>query len=147
MPAGEIGQLIDVVAQQSLLPAGHVGCGDGAGQAAVAFRAAGQHQQVLPCRVGDAGAGDVGFQRELRTEHRGQAVLAGGLGEADHAVEAVVIGQGQCLQIQPGGLGDHLLGHRRPVEEAVGAVSVQFGVGHRRGDLLHRIGGESATLA
>ena len=43
--------------------------------------------------------------------------LAGGLGEADDAVEAVVIGEGERLEAEAGRLGDELLGMRRPVED------------------------------
>ena len=47
---------------------------------------------------------------ELGTEHRGQPHLPGGLGEADHAVEAVVVGEGQRFEPEPGRLLGQLLG-------------------------------------
>ena len=56
-------------------------------------------------------------ERQLGAEDRRHPQLAGGLGEADDAVEAVVIGEGERLEAEAGGLGDELLGVRRPVEE------------------------------
>ena len=63
----------------------------------------------------------------------GSPTAAGRLGEADDPVEAVVIGDGQRLEAQPGGLGGQLLGVRRAVEEREVGVAVQLGVGHRAG--------------
>ena len=67
---------------------------------------------------------------ELGAEHGGQADRPGGLGEADHAVEAVVVGEGQRLQAEPGRLLGQLLGVGGAVEEAEVGVAVQLGVGH-----------------
>src|ERR1700728_1358037 len=50
-----------------------------------------------PSARGGAEAGD----GELGTEHGGEPEGPGRLGEADHAVEAVVIGQGQGRQAEP----------------------------------------------
>lgn len=86
---------------------------------------------MRPRRVGHLGARDVA-KRELGTEHRLHVKLPGRLGEADDSVQAIVIGQCDGPQVQPGGLLDELLRRARPVEEAVGRVRVQFGVGHRR---------------
>ena len=85
---------------------------------------------MLPGWIVVSGARHVMSQRQLRPEHRRHPEFPCRLGKSDDAVEAVVIGDGQCSQIQPLGLGDHLLRHRRAVEEAVGAVRMQFGVGY-----------------
>ena len=70
-------------------------------------------------------------ERELGAEDRRHAQLACGLGEADDAVEAVVIGEGEGLEAKPGRLGDQLFGMRSSVEEGEVGVAVQLGVGHR----------------
>ena len=67
---------------------------------------------------------------ELGPEDGGQAEGPGRLGEADHAVEAVVVGQGQSGQAEPDRLGGQLLGVAGAVEEGEVGVGVQFGVGH-----------------
>ena len=76
--------------------------------------------------------GEAGRQRDLGAEHRRHPDGPGRLGEAHDAVEAVVVGEGQRLEAEPGGLGRQLLGVRRPVEEREVGVAVQLGVGHRR---------------
>ena len=87
---------------------------------------------MLTGRIGHPGAGHVRLEGEFGTEHRRHREFLCGLGESDHAVETVVVGDRQTGQVEPGRLLHHLLGHRRPVEEAVGTVRVQFGVAHRR---------------
>ena len=84
---------------------------------------------------GDAlGVGEAWGQRQLGAEHGRQAGGAGGLGEAHDAVEAVVVGEGERLEAEPGGFVDELLGMRGTVEERVVGVAVQLGVRHRAGD-------------
>ena len=73
------------------LAAGHLSLGYGGPQAGVAGRAVGQHEEVLGRRVGGTGPRP-GPEREFGAEHGGEAVVAGRLGEADHAVETVVVG-------------------------------------------------------
>ena len=58
---------------------------------------------------------------------------ASGLGEAHHAVDAVVVGEGQGLEPQTHGLLHQLFGVRRAVEEAEVGVAVQLGVGDTAG--------------
>ena len=53
---------------------------------------------------------------------------AGGFREADHAVEAVVIGDRQRGEPEPGGFLGQLLGMARPVEEREVRMAVQLGV-------------------
>jgi hypothetical protein len=50
-----------------------------------------------------------------------------GLRELRDPVHPVVIGEGEHLKPEPGGLGDEFIRGSRPVEEAVGGMAVQFG--------------------
>ena len=65
-------------------------------------------------RIGHAVLGRVDPEGELGAEHRGQPDGAGGLGVADHAVQPVVVGEGEGLQSQPGRLLGQLLGREAP---------------------------------
>jgi hypothetical protein len=121
---------------RALLPR-QLGPADGPGQAGVADGPLGQDDEVLAGRVGQP----VGRlerrltgrdERELGAEHRGQADLAGRLGEAHHAVEPVVVGQGQAGEAEAGGLLGQVLGVAGPVEEREVRVAVQLGVGDHR---------------
>ena len=69
VPAGRLGQRVEVVARLALLAAGQMRRRQLPRQPAIPFRPAGQHQQVRSGRVGLLGAGDVA-QRELGAEHR-----------------------------------------------------------------------------
>ena len=99
---------------------------DGAGEAGVAGRSVGQQHQVAAGRIGGVGigqlagvdleqgvvlgagdalgVGEAGGERELGAEHGRQAGGACRLGEAHHPVEPVVIGEGERLETEPGGL-------------------------------------------
>jgi len=71
-------------------------------------------------------------EAELGAEHGVQAgPLAAepgrGLRELRDSVHPVVVGDGDGLEPEPGGLGDELAGGGRPVQEAVGGVAVQLG--------------------
>ena len=115
---------------QALLPRPHVGRAGGPAQAGVAVGIPGQDEQVAALGVGHPllrAAGEV--EGELGAEDGGHAQGGRGLGEADHAVEAVVVGEGQRLQSQAGRLLGQLLGMGRPVEEAEVGVTVELGVG------------------
>ena len=126
------GQLAGVVDRAPLLPARQLGRADHGAQPPVAFRVAGQHQQVTTRRVGRSARAGRQAEAELGTEHRAQAdplVLQprGGLRELRDAVHPVVVGQGEHLQPEPGRLGHELAGSGRPVQEAERGVAVQFG--------------------
>ena len=69
-----------------------------------------------------------GHQGELGAEDGRQPHRPGRLGEADHPVEAVVVGEGEGAEAEPGRLGHELLGVRGTVEEAEVGVAVQLGV-------------------
>ena len=130
-----------LVDRLSLLGAGQLGGADGGGEPGVALRVAGQYEQVGALRVRHAVLRLGEPERQLRAEHGGHADGPGRLGEADHAVEPVVVGDGQRLQPEAGRLLGQLLRVAGPVEEAEGGVAVELGVGrgvdpprqHRRG--------------
>jgi hypothetical protein len=82
----------------ALLPTGEVGVAERGGEAGVALGVAGQHQQVAALGVGLAVLRLGQVERQLGTEHCGQADRPGGLGEAHHPVEAVVVGEGQRVE-------------------------------------------------
>ena len=130
----QLGQRVDGLA---LLAASQLRRAERAGQAGVALRVARQHDEVAAFRVGLAVLGLAQLEAELGAEHRGHPDLAGGLGEADDAVEAVVVGDGQRLETEPSGFLDELFGMRRTVEEAEVGVAVQLGVRHRTAPPLH----------
>ena len=131
-------QVFEGARRAALGPPGQMGLGDGPTEPAVALGVAGQDHQVGPHRVGGArpgrrphGAGGrrgPGDQSELGSEDGGQPHGPGRLGETDHPVEAVVIGEGEGAQPEPGRLGHQLLGVRGAVEEAEVGVAVQLGV-------------------
>ena len=132
-----------------VLLAGHLRHADGPRQARVAPRVTGQHDEVLPRRIRhrraptsapartptgsapvDATMGTV--DGEFGPEDRRQPHRPGGLGEANHPVETVVIAQCQRFEPQPRRLLDEFLGVRRPVEKTEIGMGMQLGIGHRR---------------
>ena len=74
---------------------------------------------------------------QLGAEDRGQRDRPGRQREADHPVEAVVVGDRQAREPETGGLVDELLGRAGAVEEREARVAVQLGV---RQGLLRRSG-------
>ena len=139
-PVVAVGLLPDdvVVDRLALLGASQLGGADGRRQAGVALRVARQHEQVAALRVGHAVLRLGEPERQLGAEHRGHAHRPGRLGEAHHAVEAVVVGDGQRLQPEAHRLLGQLLGVAGPVEEAEGGVAVQLGVGRGADPPLQR---------
>jgi hypothetical protein len=117
-----------VVDRFALLAAGELRGADLAGEAPVALRVAGEHQQMGALRVGDTALRGGQVQGELGAEHRRHADRPGRLGEAHRAVAAVVVGQRDRLQAEPARLLGQLLGVARAVEEAEVGVRVQLGV-------------------
>ncbi len=113
-----------------LFPAGQMRHREGPAQPGVAGGIPGQDQEVGALRVGHPVLRAGQTQGQLGAEHRRHPHRPGRLGEADHAVHAVVIGDGQRLQAQAGRLLDQLLGVGCPVQEAEVGVAVQLGVGH-----------------
>ncbi len=131
VPACRLGQRVVVVARVALLATGQMGRRQLTRQPAISLRPAGQHQQMRSRRIGLLGAGAIA-QRQFGAEHRLHVQFLGGLGEAHHAVEAVVVGQRDGPQIEPGGLLDEFLRRAGTVEEAVRRMRVQLGIRHRR---------------
>ena len=132
--AAEGGELGERATGSALLPP-QLGFAQGPGQQGVAPRVSGHHHQVRLVRshprIGLAHGHGGASEGDLGAEDGGQPQLAGGLGEADHAVEAVVVGEGERLQAEAGGLLHQRFGRAGPVEEAEVRVAVQLGVGHR----------------
>ncbi len=129
---GVTGQRRQGGAGRPLLP-GHLGRADGRAQPGVARRVPGQDDEVVALGVGLAHLRPGHAQGQLGAEDGGQPVGPGRLGEADHAVEPVVVGEGQGLQPQADGLLGQLLGVGGPVQEAEVGVAVQLRI--RRGRL------------
>ena len=127
MPARGLGQRVEVEARLALLAAGQVRGGQLTRQPPIAFRTAGQHQQMRTWRIRLLGAG-FRAQRQFGAEHGTHVEFHGRFGEPHRPVQAVVVGQRQRAQIQPGRLFDHLLGCAGTVEEAVRRMRMQFGV-------------------
>ena len=152
VPGGVAGDVGERELRRPLLPR-QVAEAQRAGQAGVPVGPVGEQQEVVAVgvggvAVGDPPGGDLGQrvaprarhplvrgqarrQRDLGAEHGRHPDRAGGLGEADDAVEAVVVGEGEGLEAEAGGLGGQLLGVRGAVEEREVGVAVQLGVGHR----------------
>ena len=138
---------VQVIHRPALLTPGQLREGDHPGQPRVAFRSSGQDEQVPPGRVRRPVLRPRQLQRQLRPEHRRDAQLAGGVGEADHPVQAVVVGDRQPGQPQLVRLLDQLLRVRGPVQEAEVGVAVQLDIVHRRGaadQLRRRVAGPLA---
>ena len=102
---------------------------DRPGEAGVSGRPLGQDHEVLTLRIGDPVRRALDPQRQLGAEHRGQPVLAGGEREADRPVEAVVVGDGQGGEPEPGGFDRQLLRVARAVEKGEIGVAVKLRVG------------------
>ena len=136
MPAGRLGQRVEVEVRLALLAAGQMRRGQLPRQPSVTFRAAGQHQQVRAGRIRLLGAGNRslrGCQRKLGAEHGAHVEFGGRFGEPHRPVQAVVVGQRERTQIQPGGLLDQLLRRARSVEKAVRRMRMQLRICDGRG--------------
>jgi hypothetical protein len=123
-------QCFRVVDGAALLPARQVRGADHGAQPPVAFGVFRQDQQVVSGGVGVLVPGCP--QAQLRAEHRvqpgaGVAEPRRGLGELRHPVHAVVVGEGEGLESEPGRLGHQFAGGGRPVEEAERGMAVQLG--------------------
>jgi len=140
VPAVRVRQRLDVVDRPALLAAGQLGGADHGAQPPVAFGVPGQDEQMAPFRVGRLTRVGRQADAQFRAEHCAQLRAAPvgepprGLRELRRPVHPVVVGEGEYLEPEPGGLGDQLAGGGRPVQEAVRGVAVQFGP--RRADRL-----------
>ena len=127
VPARRLGQGVIVVAQLAFLTSGKMRSRQLSRQPSVTLRPSGQHQQVRSWRIGILGAVATA-ERQLRAEHRLHLEFLGGLREPHHPVEAVVVGECDGPQIEPGGLLDELFRCAGAVEEAVRRMRMQLGV-------------------
>ncbi len=128
--AVRVRQLVDVIDRAALLAARQLGGADHGAQPPVALGIFRQDQQVASRGVGVLVSGRP--QAQLGAEHRAQlgpliAEPRGGLRELRDPVHAVVVGQGERLEPEPGRLGDQLAGGGGPVEEAERGMAVQLG--------------------
>ena len=105
-----------------------MGDGERLAQTGVPGRVPGQHHQVSTLGVGHAGLRPGQAQGDLGAEDRRQAGWTGCLGEADHSVHAVVVGDRQGGEAEVHRLFDQLLGVGGAVQEAEVRVAVQLGV-------------------
>ncbi len=128
------GQRVEGEDRLPLLPTRQVRVGQHGREPRVAVGIPGQQHEVRAGRVGLARARAGRGQRHLGAEDRRQPAHPRRLGEAHHAVEAVMVRQRQRGQPEPVRLGHQLLGVAAAVEEAEPRVGVQLGVGlsHRR---------------
>ena len=115
-------------ARRALLPR-ELRLADRPGEPGVSGRPLGEDHEMLALRIGDPVRRALDPQRELGAEHRGQPVLTGGERETDRAVEAVVVGDGQGGEPEPGGFDRQLLRVARAVEKGEIGVAVKFRVG------------------
>ena len=122
------GQEGQVDQRASLFSPQQMGHGKRLAQAGVAGRVPGQHHQVGALGVGHAGLRPGEAQGDLGPEDRWQAGRTGCLGEADHPVHAVVVGDRQGREAEVHRLFDQLLGVRSAVQEAEVRVAVQLGI-------------------
>ena len=114
MPVGGVGDLVEVVDGPSLGAAAQLRLADHPAQRGIAVGVAGEREQVMTGRIGHADprrdqllglrARQRNVQPQLGAEPGREPDLLGGLGEAHHAVDAVVIGEGERAQPEPGGL-------------------------------------------
>ncbi len=126
--AGGAGQRVEGEDRPPLLPALEVRVGQHRREAGVAVGIAGEHDEMRTGGVGLARARAGRGERHLGPEDRRQPARPRRIGEADHAVEAVVVGQRQRGQPEPVRLGHQLLRVAAAVEEAEPRVRVQLGV-------------------
>ena len=114
VPVVRGGQILEPAHRLPLFAPGQMGLRDGAAESGVPLGVARQHHQMGAVRVRSSGAARPG-QRELGPEHRRQIEHGGGPGETDHAVQAVMVGEGEGAETEPDGTVHELLGVRRTV--------------------------------
>ncbi len=137
MPCPQLGEPFEVVDRTPLLPACQLGLSDRLSQPVIALLTSGQHQQMRPDRVRLPGLWLGQFQAEFGAEHGAHRQLLGGLGEADDAIQPVMVGDRQGMQPEPLGLDGQFRRTGGPVQEGERGMGMQFGIGHRIGRTLH----------
>ena len=100
---GRVGDhLVQVVDRTPLLAAGELRGADRAAQPLVALRVTGEQEQVAALGIRHAVLRGGEPQGQLGAEDRADPQLGGGLGEPDHPVHPVVVGQCDGLQTRGG---------------------------------------------
>ena len=152
LPGGRVGDVGEGELRRPLLPR-QVAEADRLGQPGIPRRPVGEQHEVTALWIGGVAVGHLagrrlgggrhlaagdprrgiepGRQGDLGAEHRRHAHGPRRLGEAHHAVEAVVIGERERFETEPGSLHHQLLRVRGAVEEGEVGVAVQLGVRHR----------------
>ena len=143
------GQGLQVDLGLALLPPRHLRRGDGPGQAAVADGVAGEDDEVVAFGVGHPVLPAGEAEAQLGAEDGGQADGRRRLGEAHHAIHAVVIGEGEGGEAEAGCFLGQFFRVRCAVEEAEVGMAVQLGVGDRghRAPLAGQVVGRLVGLA
>ncbi len=130
-PRPDGGEGLEVHRRPPFFPRPQMRHRQGSAQPAIAGGVPGQDQEVGSLRIGYPVLGAGQPEGQLGAEYRRHPHRSGRLGETDHPVHAIVVGDGQGLQAQAGGFFDQLLRMGSPVEEAEVRVTVQLGVRHR----------------
>ena len=126
-----------------LFPAAEVGIGQHARKTGVPGGVTGDNDQVGAGGVRRSGTRSGRGQRNLGAEGDGEPARPGRLGEADDAIKAMVVCQGQGTKTEATRFGDQLLGITCAIEEAEARMSVQLRV---RGLTFNRTKPPSTTF-
>ncbi|GHG29759.1 hypothetical protein GCM10017567_56850 [Amycolatopsis bullii] len=102
VPSQLVDQLLEVVDRAAFLSTGELGVGDDPAQPVITLLLPRQDQQVRPGRVRFAGLGPGQVEGQFGAEPDPHPELPGGVVEPDRAVEAVVVGEDQRVQLQRG---------------------------------------------
>ena len=97
VPTGRFGQHVVVVLQFALLAARQMRGSDLPRKPAIPFLPTGKHQEVCSTGICRAGSG-YRIQRQLGPEHGAHSPFTCGFRKPHHAVEAVVIGDGDSFE-------------------------------------------------
>jgi hypothetical protein len=102
----------------ALLPSGEVGISQHGREAGVPQWPLSEEDQVLAGGIWHTGPRCPTAERDFDAEDGGEAERPSCSGEPNHAVEPVVIGEGECRKSEANGFGDEFFGITGAVEEA-----------------------------
>ena len=93
---GHLGQMVEIMDRMPFLPTlGQIGVREGIGQAAIALRAVGQHEQVAAHRISHPVLRLRHSNGQLRPDDGGKTTGFSRFSHSDDPVETVMISQGQ----------------------------------------------------